>query len=68
MPEIVETKARVKGWDKYTGNYRLIFIPGGYIDLPGHGGRTTQQAAKRALAVLAAGGTNLAAQDAAYSR
>jgi hypothetical protein len=61
---IIET---YDGQGRYTGNYRLIGVPGGYIDLPGRGGKVTQRAAERARAVFAQGGTNAEAQEAAYA-
>jgi len=47
--EIVETKAMRGNWEQYTGRFRLIGIPCGYIELPGRGGRVTLQAAARVL-------------------
>jgi len=62
LHEIIETTRD----GRYTGNYRLIGVPGNYIELPGRGGRVTQQAAWRALACLEAGGTHAEAQEAAF--
>lgn len=46
---IIETQEMVGSWHQYTGSYRLVGIPQGYVDLPGHGGRRTVQAALRVL-------------------
>jgi hypothetical protein len=63
--EIVETKAMRGNWEQYTGSFRLIGIPGGFIELPGRGGPVTRSAAARALKAFAAGRTNGEAQAAA---
>jgi len=63
--EIVETKAMRGNWEQYTGSFRLIGIPGDFIELPGRGGRVTQRAAALALEAFAAGRTNGEAQAAA---
>ena len=46
---IIETQEMVGSWHQYTGSYRLVGIPQGYVDLPGHGGRRTVQAALKVL-------------------
>lgn len=67
-PEIIETKKMVNNWQEYTGNYRLIGIPGEYMDLPGHGGKRTKDAAVRALKVFEAGGSWEEARQAAWQK
>lgn len=63
---IIETRMMVGNWQEYTGEYRLIGIPGDSLDLPGRGGKVTQDAAARALQVFASGGDWQQAHDAAW--
>ena len=60
--EIIETRRMAGNWQEYTGSYRLVGVPGGYIELPGRGGPATRLGALRALAAFAAGETNATAQ------
>ena len=53
-PKVVETVSD----GRYTGRYRLIGVPGGFLDLPGRGGRVTYQAAHRAIQLFKLGWTN----------
>lgn len=66
MARILETRRMAGNWERYTGHFRLIDVPGGYIDLPGRGGKVTREGAARALAVFAAGGSNAEAEAAAH--
>ena len=50
----------------YTGHYRLIGVPGNFLELPGRGGDVTRRAAKRALGAFAAGQSNQEAARAAW--
>jgi len=65
MGRIIETH---DGAGRYTGHYRLIDIPGEYVDLPGRGGPVTQQAAHTAQWVFAQGWSNAQAQWAVQGR
>lgn len=67
-PRIIETTKRVNGSDMHTGHYRLVGIPGDYLDLPGRGGKVTKDAAYRANLVLAGGGAWQEASDAAWQK
>lgn len=46
---IIQKQEMVWNWHQYVDSYRLVGIPQGYVDLPGHGGRTTVLAALRVL-------------------
>lgn len=65
--EIVETRRQENGWQKFTGNHRLVGVPGDYIEIPGKGGRKTKLGALKALEAFDAGKTNGEAQSIAFA-
>ena len=46
---IIQKQEMVWNWHQYVDSYRLVGIPQGYVDLPGHGGRRTVLAALKVL-------------------